>query len=140
MMETDKVIARAEHTEALQLLRHYSYLRFVSLPIYLTFNGALLHYVIPLIQENKPQDTWVVIAVAILGIVLATCFGSFEYLIDEYINQFGKRAIELEERLGFSLWSLRPKSGKVITKFNMYILFLGGPIGWLSLCCWHMIH
>ena len=94
--------ARDEHTELLQLIRHYSGLRFVMLPIFVTVTAGLLSARFG--SEVVLGDWELRIACALAGIIIVIVFGVYELVLSNYLSLLGKHLRVLEATLTYLLW------------------------------------
>jgi hypothetical protein len=94
--------ARDEHTELLQLTRHYSGLRFVMLPIFVTVTAGLLSARFG--SEAVIGDWWLRFACAWAGIIIVSVFIVYEIVLSKYLSILGKHLRVLEATLTYLLW------------------------------------
>jgi hypothetical protein len=97
--------ARDEHTELLQLTRHYSGLRFVMLPIFVTVTAGLLsaRFGTTVVSSNW----WLRSFCALAGIIIAAVFFKYEFDLSKDLSDLGKRLCKLETTLTYQRWGER---------------------------------
>ncbi len=114
----------AEYAEVCLTIRHYSALRFAMRTLLLVIFVGLAVIAFGII----PQPSFLAKTVAkASGIVMTWYFWVSEKSAARYMSHLRERAAELEEALGYRVWSGMPKSP--------YFLFIGGFVAPLVYGC-----
>lgn len=124
---------RAEYTEVMAGLRHYSALRFAVFTLFVAVAGGLSTVAFG-IGIDKPNSQLSLVA-RLAGVVVTFIFAGFEYLTDRYLKTFGDTAKELEPLLGFSLWSRRPDQLKWVGILSVGGFYLSVLVFWIWALC-----
>jgi len=98
-----------EYKEVNTIIRHYSNMRFLIIPIFFAINGAI---VIGLQNERLRSVANIYYVAAAFSAILMIVFSIIELNLNRYIDRFVKDAIALERN---SFWSKRPKSYQAVT-------------------------
>lgn len=93
-----------EYTELGIAIRHYSSLRFAILTIFCAFVGGLIAGL-----STLKISIILNIFIKIIGTIGALVFVSYELRLSTYMAHFEQRVSELEEHLGYNLYSGRRK-------------------------------
>ena len=93
-----------EYTELGIAIRHYSALRFAILTIFCAFVGGLMAGFVTL--KLNPV---LIVLINIIGTLGAFVFIIYELRLSTYMGHFETRATELENKLGYNLYSGRRK-------------------------------
>jgi hypothetical protein len=102
-------------------IRHYGKMRFTIFNIFLLINAGLFAGIsflvsastastggggaLPLLHDVVP---YLPAAISLLGVLAVLYIVNLEQLLRQYIDRFQARAMELEDRLGYSHWLRRP--------------------------------
>ena len=98
---------RHEYSELGEALRHYSALRFAILTVFFALVGGLIS--ISFSPSNTNQ--FVIISTRVGGLLGTLAFWVFEYRLEIYMSHFEHRAKELEEALGYNIYTGRKQGG-----------------------------
>jgi hypothetical protein len=122
----------AEYKEALADVRLHSTLMFGELTVYLGASAGLVQVTS---RDDATQPTRLGLSVA--GIVLSVAFYVLHERFGDFVHVARKRARDLEQSLGFQLYSSAPErrrlfGARIVTAINAArLLFVCGCAGWL---------
>lgn len=114
-------------------LRHYMSLRFAQLTVYLTITGVLLNL---LFTRREEMGALLPIALKSGGLLVTILFWIHQERTTAYWNHFMRRAVELEQGLGYAQYSARPPAGWLSSFKAMRALFLFMALFWGASFVW----
>jgi hypothetical protein len=121
----------SEYSELGSAIRHYSALRFAMLTIFFALIGGLMTFAF----DHAQTSGFVTVATKIGGVLVTFVFWVFEYRVSAYMACFDQRAFELEQKLGYAIYSARQKSqpwlGIFSTPRASRILFAACSVFWI---------
>jgi hypothetical protein len=115
-----------EYKSASENIRWYSNMRFAQMTVFMAVTAAILSKVFSL---GTGLPAFVGPALKIGGILSALIFGYMEIRADDYWSHYMKRAVELEDGLGFKQYSTRPIR-KLRTTLTVRIFYLAIIVFW----------
>jgi len=118
-----------EYMDASSNVRHWSTLRFAQLTIYIALMGGLLNIIY---GKSGSLSIQAGILLKIAGLLLTLLFWNLQERTMLYWYNFVRRAAELEETLGFSQYSNRPKAGVFSSRNAMRLLFFVMALLWVG--------
>ena len=124
----DRDFAQHEYTELSLTFRHYSTLRFAVLTVFFAVVGALASVAFGV---TKPGSPAIAQYAKVAGLIVSLAFFLLEVLIEKYLRYFVSLALELERELGYKVFSGRPQSKFLQTRFATWGLFLLIILSWL---------
>jgi hypothetical protein len=117
-----------EYKEVNSNLRHYSNMRFERINVFLIANGALSWA--QLFREPPHGLGWLVPTV---GVLVVFTFWLTVYRVEAYYGNIRRRAIALEQQLGFRQISELPTRRIFTTRSATHVLFLSFFLLWAFL-------
>jgi hypothetical protein len=112
-----------EYKDISENLRHYANMRFKQLTLFSVLTGVILGA----IAKGDFRGCASIIVLKIIGICVVITFGIMEEKAADYWQSFVKRAMQIEEQIGYRQYSGRPKR-RFITATNatrfLYLVIL----------------
>jgi hypothetical protein len=120
--------ASDEYKDLSDNMRHYANMRFAQLTLYSALTAGLVTVVFTI---DPPLDDNLRLVLKIVGAIAAAAFGVMEERAADYWHHFLRRAIKLEEQLGYQQYVDRP-AAKVFSATNAArVILWGGVLFWL---------
>ena len=117
-----------EYKDLSDNMRHYGNMRFAQLTLYFALTAGLVTVVFTL---NPPLGPGLRRGLMLVGAVASAAFGVMEERAADYWHHFRRRAVKLEESLGYKQYTDRP-AAKVLTATNAArVMVWGGVPLWL---------
>jgi len=127
---------KEEYKDLSDNMRLYVNLRFAQLTIFSALTGGLI--VVLFSEDNVPSPS-AKIVLKVAGIFIAAMFWIMEERAADYWHHFRRRAVELEDLLGYRLYKNRP-TRRLLTATNASRAIYGGVIVfWIIALIWHSI-
>jgi len=121
---------RAEYAEVGSYVRHYSNLRFAMLTVYFPVVGALGAVALGIVNGHSRVID--VARVGAAGAALMTAvFFTFEVACERYLRFFGDHLRKLEQELGYSALTLRPRN-RGFVRIATNTLYVTSLLFWIS--------
>ena len=110
-------------------MRQYANMRFAQLTLMVAATGAL---VATMAGHDKPVPDALSIVLKIAGIVVALVFWAMEERAADYWHHFARRAVCLEQILGFEQYGKRPAQRFFTATNAARLLYIGVLALWVS--------
>ena len=119
---------KSEYKDASDNIRHFQTVRFAQLTIFIAINVGIITalYGKPV---PPPPSTSVILKSA--GIVVTLLYWILQERTMLYWYHFLRRAVELEEELGFRQYSSRPRAGLITGSNAVRAIFLAIVLFWI---------
>jgi len=121
-------ILTVEYREVNSNMRHCGKLRFTQLILYFAFSAGLIFTVF---MMSPPLGDDVRLTFKILGVIGAGAFGVMEERAGDYWHHLRRRAVQIEEILGYRQFSERPTANMFNATNASRLLVWGGMPIWL---------
>jgi hypothetical protein len=116
-------IGSDEYREINLTIRHYSNMRFLIIPIFFAFNGAIFFG----LKEDVVKNIYIVIAIACLSTIVGIVFSVLEGVLNHYMERFVAHA-----RSNFvTFWSSRPDTS--VVSYSILVLYASFSVFWWGL-------
>jgi hypothetical protein len=121
---------RHEYSEACNYHRHYSALRFVVFTVYFAVVGGIATVAFGIVASNEHNLDMILWARA-GGVLVTMVFFFIEFLCERNMSYFGRAVVKLEEGLGYTQMTARPKFRALRAKNATYLLYFGFLVFWI---------
>ncbi len=117
-----------EYKDLSDNMRHYANIRFAQLTLYFALTGALVTAVYTV---DPPLGDNLRLVLKLVGVLASGAFGVMEERAADYWHHFRRRAVEIEEHLGYRQYTARP-AARVFSATNAarVMVWSGVPL-WL---------
>lgn len=120
---------KEEYKDLSDNMRHYANMRFAQLTIFVALTGGLIMVVF---SKDVPDSPLAKVVLKLTGIFIAVMFWIMEERAADYWHHFRKRAVELEDLLGYRQYKDRP-TGKFLTATNASrAIYAGVIVFWIT--------
>lgn len=123
---------QSEYNELGSAIRHYSALRFAMLTIFFALVGGLITFAF----DHAQTSSFATVTAKLGGVLVTFVFWVFEYRLSAYMAFFDRRSVELEQKLGYAIYSARQKSQPWLGIFSTprvsKILFASVSVFWIA--------
>ena len=117
----------AEYKEAVTAYRFASAMFIGELTVYLAASGALVNAI-----GSEPARPIIVVP-AVIGIILTLAFWVITHRAGDFYHAARRRAIKLEDKLGFRIHSRGPIKRRLLTATNaIHLIYLTGLVCWIA--------
>ena len=132
-METNKGDPRDEYKDLSDNMRHYGNMRFAQLTLFGALTAGLLTVVFT--TDPRPSDL-VRRLLKACGVVTAVVFWVMEERAGDYWHHYRRRAVKLEEQLGYQQYTTRPTRWLANATNAVRMLYAFIFLFWvMTLCC-----
>ena len=118
---------RHEYSEVNQNFRHYSALRFAMLTVYFAIIAGLVSVAFDTTQPSASSISWFA---QLGGLLITLIFFMFELIVERFLVHFSRVATQLEQELGYSQFSTKPRSNVLKTHNATWSLFILLALFW----------
>ena len=127
---------KEEYKDLSENMRHYANMRFAQLTIFVALTGGLIAV---LFNKDSLPSLPTKNVLKVVGIFIAVMFWIMEERAADYWHHFRKRAVELEDLLGYRQYKGRP-TRRLLTATNASRAIYGGVIVfWIIALIWYGI-
>jgi dipeptide/tripeptide permease len=125
---------KEEYKDLSDNMRHYANMRFAQLTIFVALTGALI---VVNFSKDAPDSHLAKTVLKVAGIFIATMFWIMEERAADYWHHFRKRAVELEDLLGYRQYKDRPTRRFLTATNASRAIYVGVIVFWISALIWH---
>ena len=118
---------RHEYSEVCQNFRHYSALRFAMMTVFFATVGGLATVAFP---DKQASFGFLNTAARIGGLTITLTFFLLEVILEGYLRHYAGVAMKLEQSLGYSQFSTRPRFRGLRTKHATWTIYALLAVFW----------
>lgn len=116
-----------EYNDVSRNIRHYSNLRFIQFILYILCTAGLITFLLLQLSSGN----WLRLCLKIIGIVISVFFGLMEKQAADIVQYLFRRAVEIEELLGFKQYTNYPAGRLLKIVDAVRLIIWGGTLLWL---------
>lgn len=124
---------KEEYKDLSDNMRHYANMRFAQLTIFVALTGGLI---IVLFSKDAPDSPLAKAILKVAGIFIAAMFWIMEERAADYWHHFRKRAVELEDLLGYRQYKDRPTRRLLTATDASRAIYAGAIVFWIIALIW----